>query len=312
MPTARLFFAPRALLAAVVVTAVLSGCGGGGDEPSAGGGSTDTTQSASATGVVVVDDSARAQAALLRTTRAVVAVGTASQTVSCAGGGSALFTATAGSAGTLFNGVLDTGEAYSLQFNNCRSAAGAESITGLLTLSVISASGENLSVSTSTQAVVVGLPARTLTFDGSSTLTHTVQTTGSTQVITDRWVSPLISMTSLRNSRITSLTLSNVDLTHSETRSNGVPVGSSNEGTITIGYAGPVGHWTATIATQGVVSFDANGLPLLGLWQIILPHDLIGLQVSGGMALVTVDLGHNGSVDNTYTWPVATLTGEAG
>lgn len=312
MSTARL---THALLAASTA-ALLAACGGGGDDAAANGNSgsasTETLQSASANGVVAAHDGARAQAAVLGAARAVVLVGTASQTVACAGGGTAQFTATAGSAGSLTNGLLDTGEVYSMQFFDCRSQADAASVTGALTLTVNQASGENMSVTTSTQAVVVALPERTVTFNGSSTLSHTVEANGATVVTTDRWVAPSLSMVSLRNGRSTSFALTNVDFTRSVTTTNGVLVGSSNQGGLTMTYIGPIGTWTASIATQGTATFNASGVPLAGAWLITLPRDLIALQVGNGNALLTIDFGRNGSIDRSYIWPVLSLTAEAG
>lgn len=291
-------------LATITLATLMSACGGGGDEAaSSGPTSNETAQSASANGVVVADDSVRAQTTVLSTARAVIAVGGASAAVNCAGGGTATFTATGSSLG---NGQLDAGEVYTMQFVNCRSSTGSATVTGNLTLTVNTASGESYNVSTASQ-VVVGLPQRTLSFNGSSTLSHTVQTSGATQVTTDRWQSPSVSMTSLRNNRITTLALTNVDLTQTVITTGGVVTGSSNQGALTMTYAGWLGTWSATIATQGVVSFNANGVPIDGQWLITLPHDFIALSVAAGIATATLDLGRNGSIDRTLTWLVPNL-----
>lgn len=292
-----------------VAALLVSACGGGGDDAAQNGSSTsnETAQSASANGVVVADDSVRAQTVMLSTARAVIAVGGASASVNCAGGGTAIFTATGPALG---NGALDAGEVYTMQFTNCRSSSGSATVTGTLTLTVNSASGENYSVNTSSQ-VIVGLPARTLSHNGSSTLTHTVQTSGATQVTTDRWQSPSISTTSLRNSRITTLSLTNVDLTQTVTTTNGVVTGSTNQGTLTMSYAGWLGTWSATITTDGPVSFNAAGTPIGGRWLITLPRDFIALDVAAGIATATLDFGRNGSIDRTLVWLVPNLIVEA-
>lgn len=302
----------RHTFVAALFTAWLSACGGGAgdDAASATGTSAGTAESASANGMVVADESVRAQSAVLSTARAVIAIGSAHQTVSCAGGGTALFSATAGTSGSLTNGVLDTGEVYAMQFFACRSTSGSATVTGTMTLSVNSASGENLSVGTQSD-VWVTLPERTLRFNGNSTLSHSVQVNGNTRVTTDRWVSPRINTTSVRHNRSTSLSLSNVDLTQTVTTVDGAVTGSTNEGTLTMTYSGWLGTWSATIATQGLVSFSANGVPLGGRWLITLPHDLLLLQVASGVATATLDFGHNGSIDRLFTWPVLVLTGEA-
>jgi hypothetical protein len=304
MTTPRFKHALLTGLAALLVSA----CGGAGDDGPNGSTSNETAQSASANGVVVADDSVRAQTVVVSTARTVIEVGGASAAVNCAGGGSALCTATGGA--SLSNGVLDAGEVYTMQFTNCRSSSGSATVSGSLTLTVHSASGENYVVGTSAN-VVVGLPQRTLSHNGSSTLTHTVQTSGATQVTTDRWQSPSISTTSLRNSRITTLSLTNVDLTQTVTTTNGVVTGSTNQGTITMTYAGWLGTWSATITTDGPVSFNAGGTPIGGRWLITLPRDAIVLNIAAGVATATLDIGRNGSIDRMLTWLVPALIVEA-
>lgn len=295
-------------LAATAVALLVTACGGAGDDgPSTGNTSNETAQSASANGVVVADDSVRAQTTMVRTARTVIAVGGASAAVNCAGGGTATFTATGGALG---NGQFDAGEVYTIQFVNCRSATGSATVTGSLTLTVNSASGENYVVGT-TANIIVGLPQRTLSHNGSSTISHTVQTSGATQVTTDRWQSPSISTTSLRNNRITTLSLTNVDLTQTVTTTNGVVTGSTNQGTVTMTYAGWLGTWSATVATDGIVSFNAGGTPINGRWLITLPRDLIVLNVAASIATATLDFGRNGSIDRTLTWLVPNLIIEA-
>ncbi|MBC7993644.1 MAG: hypothetical protein H7Z15_10420 [Rhizobacter sp.] len=299
---------PLSTLAAALL---LTACGGGEDNTEDTTISSETAQSVSANGMVLSEDAANANAVVLSTTQAVVAGGQASQAYACAGGGSALFTVSGGSVGSVVNGQLDEGETYSLQFTDCRGAAGAASVNGTMTLAVTTASVDAVSVNTSTQAIVVVLPRRTLTLNGSSTLARTVVTNGATVVTTQRWTSAQIALTSLRNARSSSLSLSNVDISRSATTTNGVLSGSSHTGTLTMALGGPNGSWTATLATQGIASYDANGVPLQGAWQMTLPHNRIGLQVGGGTATVTVDHGPDGTVDRSYTFSTSNLANEA-
>jgi hypothetical protein len=267
---------PHRTVAVALFAAVLSACGGGGDDaPSAGNGSGhETVQSAS--GVTVVDESARAQATVLSAARVVFTVSGASGSSSCAGGGSVSFIATAGPSGSLTNGVPDAGETYTIQFASCRSQSDNSVVDGALTLTVNSANGDNLSVSTESHLVVVQQD-RTLRLDGSSTLSHTVHTTGATQVTTERWQTPSATITSTHNNRTTRLSLTQVDLTQTVTTTNGVVTGRSTQGTLTMGYSGWLGDWSATIGTQGIVSFNANGTRIGGLWLITLPRHLVWL-----------------------------------
>ena len=264
---------PSRTLAAALLAALVTACGGGGDDaPSSSG--NETVQST--TGVVLIDERARAQATVLSNARVVFTISGASGSSSCAGGGSVSFIATAGPTGNLTNGMPDAGETYTIQFSSCRSNTDNSVVNGALTLTVNSASGDNLSVSTESH-LTVAQQDRTLQLDGSSTLSHTVQTSGPTQVTTDRWQTPSVSITSTHGLRTTRLSLTQVDLVHTQTTTNGVVTGSTHQGTLTMAYSGWLGNWSATIGTQGVVSFNANGVRLGGLWLITLPRHLIWL-----------------------------------
>lgn len=306
-PTPFRFALPLTTLATAVL---LSACGGSSDEADTSI-TSETAQSVSANSMVLSEDAANANAVVLSTTQAVVAGGQASQTFNCAGGGTAVFTVDPGSVGSVINGQLDAGESYSLQFTACRGSAGAASVNGLMTLDVITASADAVSVNTSTQAITVVLPLRTLTMNGSSTLSQTVVTNGATVVTTNRWVSPQIAFTSQHNARSSSLTFSNVDISRSVTTVSGVQTARSNSGTMTLALNTPGGNWSATLASQGVVSYDLNGLPLQGSWQMTLPHNRIGLTLGSGTATVTVDHRPDGSIDRTYVFTIANLAAEA-
>lgn len=300
-----------ALVPAAALLALLAACGGGGDD--AGTPVTGVTQSQaqamSANSAVVPTDTTDAAAVLLSTTQAVVAGGTASATFNCAGGGTAVFTATGSNLG---NRQLDAGEVYDVTYNACAGSSGAAALTGNARLTVVSASGGNVEVDTTTQNLQVALPLRTLTFNGSSTLSRTVATVGADTTTTNRWTSPSIVVQSVRSGRTSTFTLTNVDLTRSFTTSNGVITARSSSGTHTMNAQLPNGSWTITTATQGAVSYDANGVPTQGAWTITLPNNRIGVSVVPGTLTVTVDFGADGTIDRTYTFTTATLVVEAG
>jgi hypothetical protein len=289
---------PHPTLAALLLSLLVVACGGGGDD--AGTGPDDrVATSASANGVIVAGDSVHAQSVVLATARTVIASGQASQLVTCAGGGSAIFSASGGSGGSLGNGLLDTGEVYSIDFFGCRSSSGSARVTGELTLTVNAASGPDHSVTTDTD-LTVELPRRVLSFDGSSTLTHTEVSNGPTHVVTDRWTAASISVTSFRNGRYTRLSLTNVDLTHRVTTTNGTVTDVSDEGRLTMSYDGWAGHWSATISTEGLVRFNVDGVPLSGLWRIALPHQLVMLEVMNEAARATLP-------GRVLLWPILVL-----
>jgi hypothetical protein len=292
---------------------LLSACGGNSDDagtpPNAV--SSDTAQSVSANTLELGPDSVNANAAVLRTAQAVVASGQATTTIACGAGGTARFTASGGSGGSLFNGVLDAGERYTMLFDDCRVSAGSDSLSGVMSLEVISASASELTLQTSTQGIVVDRPHRRLTLNGSSVISQSTVTNGDTVTTTNRWVSPLIELTSLHNARLSSLTLSNVDLSTSQTTTRGAPAGSTSSGTLTITVSWPGNSWSATIATQGTAAYDVTGVATQGSWVMTLPHDRIGLVVAAGLATVTLDNGADGSIDRTLIFGVPALADES-
>jgi hypothetical protein len=310
MSTSTLHIALRAT--ALAAATLLAACGGGGsDDGTDTSVSMATAESASANSMEMPAETTSAMSATMSTAQAVVAGAQAGATYACLGGGTAVFTATGGTAASLLNGQLDTGEVYSLQYNACRGSAGAAQINGAMTLTVVSAGSGSVTVATQTQGIVVTLPLRTLTLNGSSTFSQTVVASGASVTTTNHWTSPQIALTSLRNGVTSSLTLTNIDLTRSMTTTNGLATGSSHSGTLTLAAALPANTWTATIATQGAVAFDASGVPTQGSWAITLPHNAIGLTVAAGTATVTVDNGPDGSIDHTYTFGANALAGEA-
>jgi hypothetical protein len=231
--------------------------------------------------------------------------------VNCAGGGTAVFTVTGGSLSQLANGVLDAGEVYNVTFNGCRGSAGAVALTGSATLTVVSASAAVLAVNTSTQSLQVALPLRTLTYNGSSSLSRTVTTNGATTTTVNRWTSPGITVQSVRNARTSTFTLSNVDLSRTFVQTSGVITARSASGTYTLDAVLPNGTWSITTATQGAVSYDANGVPTQGAWTITLPNNIIGVSVVPGTLTVAIDFGADGSIDRTYVFSTATIVAEA-
>jgi hypothetical protein len=301
------------LLASAALAALLTACGGGGDDapPADNSVSQDTAQAMSADSSAMATDGTDGAQALMVTTQAVVASGSAGQTINCAGGGTAVFTVTGGSLAQLTNSQFDAGEVYSLTFNNCRGSAGAVALTGSATLTVVSAGAGVLAINTATQNLQVALPLRTLTYNGSSSLSQTVTTNGATTTTVNRWTSPRIEVRSVRGGRTSTFTLSNVDLSRTFVQTGGVISGRSAGGTYTLDAVLPNGSWSITVATQGAVNYDANGAPTQGAWTITLPNHIIGINVVPGTLTVTVDIGADGSIDRTYVFSTTTIVNEA-
>lgn len=299
----------RTLIASLASAALLVACGGGDGNTGSNNNtpaSSETAQSVSANGLLLGEETAAAHGLMLNFAVAVIGGGQATTTIPCAGGGSASFIVSGGTFGGMLNGQLDAGESYAIDFDNCRDGAGS-SIDGVLSLTVVSASATSVSVTTTTQAVTITEPGRTLTLNGSSTFSRSSVTTGSTVVTTERWVSPQISFVSVHNGRTSSLTLRDVDITRTVTTVNGVPTAVTSDSDFSLTLLG-VGGWTATISTDGLVSYSPGGVPASGSWLILLPHDRIGIVLAANTATVTVDHGPDGSIDRTYVFSLATLT----
>ena len=306
---------PRlAALPAAALLTLLAACGGGGEDAGApiNAVSESTASTMSANSAVVPTESTEAAATVLVTTQALVAGGTASQTYDCAGGGTATFTVTGGSVSSVVNGQLDAGEVYSVAFTGCRGSAGAATVDGAATLTVISAGNGSTEVTTDTQGITVALPLRTLTLDGASTLTRTVTTSGASTTTTSHWTAAQIDLTSVRSARTSRYTLSAVDLTRGITTTNGVISASSSSGGHTMRATLPNASWSITTATQGAVSYDANGVPTQGAWTITLPNNRLLIGVVPGTLTVQADWGNDGDIDRTWTFSTSTLAGEAG
>lgn len=300
-------------LALFPLALLVAACGGGGSEAGSTAPVTDgTAQAMSANSTVMPEDGTASAETLVKTTQAVVAAGSASQTIACAGGGTAVFTVTGGSLASVTNGQFDAGEVYAVTYTACRGSAGVAALDGSATLTVVAASAGSVQVDTATRGITVTLPQRVLTLDGSSSITQTVSTSGSATTVTTRWTSPQIAVTSRRNARNSSFTLSGVDLTRSITTTNGVVTARSSSGTHTLDAVLPNASWSVTVATQGSVSFDANGVPTQGAWTVTLPANRIGVAVVPGTATITVDHGPDGTVDRTIVITTGTLDADAG
>lgn len=285
---------------ALVVLATLAGCGGGGDSSSStrvNVSSRSTAQSVSASGAVMPNDSTEAVGVAVTTARAAIA----SVTGSCAGGGTATFSVGGGTQVSRANGVFDAGEAYDITFARCQSVTDAATVTGRMTLTVVSTS-PSLVVNTGTVNLSVALPLRTITLNGSSTLTQTIANSGaSTTTTTNRWVSPGIRVDSLRNTGgSTHYELSDVDYTRSIVAVNGVLVSSSCDGHSRLDARLLFFPWFITLATIGPINYGPTGIVVTGRWAINLPDDYIELQITPLSVTLQVDLGNNGSFDLSF------------
>lgn len=316
----------------LLCAAALAACGGGGSSSDAAdevlGADTATTYGANAAllsgdAATALDTSVLAAQSVVAMQATVAAAHEAAQrvsasavtnvTVDCAGGGTALLTITGGSASSVLNGQLDTGEVYTLAFMDCRGAAGAAVVNGALELTVLDATAGTLSVTTEATGLSVALPRGSASLNGITTrsVSSTTDGNGTTQ-LTSHFTSPSLALTTHYNGRTGNFTLSAADITRQATLSNGVLQGSSINGTHTLSATLPSGSPSYTVATQGSTTYDAAGLPTGGAWTITLPRVAVGLSIANALATITVDQGKDGTIDRLVTVPVARLASDAG
>jgi len=317
------------MLPAIVAAALLAACGGGGSDTSTDAAAIDdptaTAYSANAT-LTASDATSTADAAVL--TAQALAAGAASSmasgvatTYNCAGGGSATISVSGGAPANWGNGKFDAGEIYQVSYAACKGAAGWAALDGSATLSVSAASGDSSNGSLSLALAVTNLsvttPRGTATLNGNSTRDITVTTdAGGTVHLSSHYVAPSFTWTTHYQGRSSTFTLGAVDIQRDATFVGGVLQSSSIAGTHTLSATLPNGAFSYTVATNGAVTYAADGTPLSGSWTIALPQTLIAVSVSSangiGTATVTVDRDKDGTIDRTFTLSWVQLAATAG
>jgi hypothetical protein len=309
------------LFGVLMLSALISGCGGGGGDstPNTPSSSSNISQqlakTTSANTTVVPNDASAALSSSLRLSQKIVASVQASQTFNCAGGGTASYTVTGAAPGLWINGVLDAGENYTLTFRDCKDNTldpNASALNGSWGFTVVKATATAVTIDTVTSNLSVSNSHGSVTFAGSSRLEQTIVVNGAITVVTSHWTSPLFSVTTNYNSRTSVFTLKNIDITTTQTYTNGVSTGSTYSGTSTLSANVPNGFFDITTATQTTVTYDVNGNATQGTWIITLPNNRITLAIAGNTATLSVDYGADGTIDLTLIFTVTELEIEAG
>jgi hypothetical protein len=309
-------------LMGVMVGVLLAACGGGG---SSSGSSAplsavnNVTQSLakamSANTLIVPREAGGAVAAALNAARTVVEGVQATQSFTCAGGGTASFSFALGSSGTpaqLVNGQLDAGERYVFTFNNCKDAGSPATLSGVMSLEVMSAGVGSVTVNTVMTNLAVTTEHGSVALNGSSMLQQSTSTSGTSTTVTNHWTSPSFSVTTAFNGRTSVFTFTNIDITQTVTTTSGVVTDSTYTGSSTLSAALPSNAFNIITATTSTVTYDVNGNPTSGSWTITLPNNRITLTLANNTARVDVDYGADGTIDATYTFTIVELVIDAG
>lgn len=328
---------PALWATSLLCTALLGACGGGGGDSTTAETDTTTTDAANATVIsgeatealdtsvmtaqTVVTTQATASAANTTTAQAMSVSATgeaqpsavASVPVTCPGGGSATLTITGGTALSVLNGTLDSGEVYEIDFNACRRIAGVAAVTGRMSMTVNNVSTDTLDLALNTTALAVALPRGNATLNGSSTVQWRETTdAGGVTTRSSRWASPSITLVTQSSARSSTFTLSAVDITRQTTWQGDTLLSTHLNGTHTLSATLVNGSFSYTVATEGDVTYSAQGLPSSGAWVLTLPSRRLVVTVANGTATITTDLGKDGTIDRTVTVPVSQLATEAG
>jgi len=322
-----------------LVAALLGACGGGGDsaapatvdaidDPTATVYAADATQIGS-DALTTADSAVLAAQAMIGVGAGVSSVdGHAtvesagvspqiSSTRACPAGGTVTVSITGGTTASQLNGKLDAGEVYAVAFAACSGAAGVGQLDGMMAMTVLSASGDSangaLSVSLTATRLALALPRGGATLDGSVTRSFSVATAGDGSVhLTSHYTTPSLTLATRYNARSSSFVLSDADITRTVTLAGGVLQSSGVTGTHTIAATLPNASFGYTVATTGGATYAADGTPTTGLWTITLPNTTITVSIAGTTATIALDRGKDGSIDRTFTVPVAQVVAQAG
>lgn len=303
----------RAPLAAVaaLACAALAACGGGGSDAAADDGSDQAVASApadSSSATNVSQESTSSTAATLQTAQAVVATGGANQVVNCPGGGTAQYQLTGGAD----DGQLSAGEVYTLTFNQCMGPYELVSLTGPATLAVTEATPTRVAADLALDTLVAQTPLARLTYSGNASLATDVNYGHDGKVVngtlSTRFTSSSLGVSRHTASRDTAYTLSAVDITHGTVVAGGLVTSTSVAGHSTLTASLPTGTWSATFSSQGGVQFE-GGVPVSGAWQVQGPRHTLLLSATPQTVTVGIDLGSNGSIDFSRTYPTGDWAG---
>ncbi len=235
--------------------------------------------------------------------------------IACPGGGKATFVIGGADLATLRNGVFDAGETYTLTYAACRGSSGSAQLDGNAELDVTSVPAGLNGTSPATTVVtikldglIVTLGGGTVTASGNGTLSRTSITTNSTTTTTSVIASTTpLTLASTFNSRSGSFTVTNLATTRTATGGT-----STYTGTHVVSGTANGRSLSFSAATTAAVAYDVDGLPVSGSWKVTRSDATIQAALADGSAVLTIDDGSDGTVDDTFTTTLTALEAAAG
>lgn len=234
--------------------------------------------------------------------------------VACPGGGTATLSISGGTVSGEQNDVLDAGENYTVTYTNCARATGSVQLNGQATLDVVSISSDASPVTAVTITMTnlaLTLPQGTITANGSAALSRSSATADGSTTTTSAISAGSFTLATAFNARTGSYTISNLSATRTATSTASGPSGSSYSGTHTLAGTANARTFSFTSTTTGATTYDATGAPTAGDWLVTRSDATIHAVVASGTVTLTVD-DTTGALENTWTFPVATLVAAAG
>jgi hypothetical protein len=332
-----------ALAATLACGALLTACGGGADgtppptvSPLSQSDATADAANATATGAdaaTAMDSVVDTTSLIAQATASVASVSTGRMqaqsagaetasapitnvTVNCAGGGTAVLSISGGTGASEINGQLDAGEHYSVTYAQCTGQAGYAQLTGSVEMEVVSAdhttSPSTVAVNLTVTGLALTLPAGTATLNGTASVSRSVVTADGTTTTTSHVTVPSETLDTAFNGRSGSFTLSDLDATRTFTSVAGAVTASQYDGHHTLSGSADGRTISLSVSTTGNVNYDASGALVSGTWTVVRPRATIVTTVANGTVVMTVDDGSDGSIDQTWTFPLATLMAAAG
>jgi hypothetical protein len=139
-----------------------------------------------------------------------------------------------------------------------------------------------------------------------------VATSGDTTTVTSHVAVPSATLATSFNARNGTFALSDLDATRTVTSVGGAVTGSQYTGHHTLSGTAWGRSFSMTVSTTASVHDDAGGALVSGAWTVVRPHATVATTVADGVAVITVDDGNDGTIDHTWTFPVAQLASSAG
>lgn len=237
-----------------------------------------------------------------------------SGSATCANGGSVAWTVSGGTATTQGNGQLDAGETYAVTFTACATDDGPV-LDGGLTLAVNDRTASSLDLTHTASALQLTTPTGQFTLGGSwrHQRSRLATEAGGTQ-LTSHLTSSGVTLASVIGARQASYTLNALDWTVVRSfDASGALVSRSHQGSLSLAANTPRRPAaTLQVTTQGVLTLGSDGLAAQGSFTVVTSRNTIACTYGDGTALLTLDLGSDGTIDRTWTLTRTDFDGGAG